>query len=66
MFIWFLRIAALLFMAMLIVRVLHFILPDEWLWLDEDQVQSMDNLLFSGTLGGLVVKYLSPIIGVEK
>ena len=65
-FIWFLRVAAFMFLLMLVARVLHFILPEDWLWLSDEQVQDMDGFLFSGTLGGLIVKFLSPMIRKES
>lgn len=60
-FLWFLRVAAFAFIALFIVRMIHFMLPQNWCWLSAEQTQSIDRFLFSGAIGGLVGNYLKQI-----
>lgn len=69
-FIWFIRIAAFSFMLVLLVRVLHFILPEAkaessgWWphgWLSETQLQAVDKLFFSGAMGAMISRYLKGV-----
>ena len=50
-------VAFLSFIAVFFIRVLHFVLPDSWQWLSEDQVQGIDKLIFSGAIGGFIGRY---------
>ena len=51
-FIWFVRIAGVVFLTLFIIRMLHFMLPTKCCWLDETRLQAIDKFLFSGALGG--------------
>jgi hypothetical protein len=58
-----LRFGAILLAALVIVRFWHMAGPPEILgqttrWLTENELQSMDNMLFSSAFGGLVLGYL--------
>lgn len=67
-FIWLLRVAAILFILVLVVRFLHFILPDTTSksfvhgWLSDPQLQNIDKFFFSGALGALITRHLKQII----
>jgi hypothetical protein len=61
--IWFLGIAGLL---LLLIRVYHFLTPLSWQWLGDSQIQTLDKLLFSGTLGSILGKYGGSIFSKEK
>ncbi len=52
--IWVLGIAGL---VLLLLRMYHFLTPLSWQWLNADQIQTLDKLLFSGTLGSILGKY---------
>ncbi len=41
----------------ILVRVYHFIVWDCYQWLSAEQVQSLDRLLFSGTIGTVLGRY---------
>lgn len=41
----------------LIVRFYHFVAPPVYQWLQPEQVQSLDNLLFTGAFGAGLGKY---------
>lgn len=65
-------IGAACFYAVLIARVLHFILPevacDCWTprcWLTPEQLQGIDKFFFSGALGAAIAKYLKDNVGVN-
>lgn len=60
--IWGLRVAALMVIGVLIVRTWHLIAPENLMWLTNDKLQKIDNLLFSGTLGALLSRYLNQAI----
>lgn len=56
-------IAAASIGLMFIVRIIHFIAPENtWLyWLSDEQIQSIDRFLFSGAIGAIVGKYFDEI-----
>lgn len=66
-FIWLLRVAAFLFVIVLVVRGLHFIIPDSsssgWIhgWLTETQLQNIDKAFFSGALGALLTRHIKQV-----
>lgn len=62
LFILGLRIVGISLIAVFVVRILHVVLPDYCQWLSKEQVQEIDRMLFSGAAGGLVIKYLEPIL----
>lgn len=69
--IWALRFGALLFGLLVLVRFWHLAGPHylfgyEVRWLTEAELQSMDKMLFSSTLGGLVLGYLKEIMQPVK
>jgi len=46
----------------LIVRALHLILPESWMWLTAAQIEVIDDigkLTITGALGGLLTRYLN-------
>lgn len=58
-----LRFGAMLLAALVVVRFWHLAGPPAVLgqtlrWLSEDELQSMDNMLFSSAFGGLILAYL--------
>lgn len=46
-----------LFLVILVVRVWHLVTPIAWRWLSELQVDGIDKIVFSGTIGGIVGGY---------
>lgn len=61
--IWAVRIAALVFLVILIVRGLHMVLSDSYRWLDEKSLQGIDHMLASGFVGGLISRYAKQATG---
>lgn len=60
--VWMVRVAAFVGLLVFIARMWHLISPDCWSWLDTDRIHKIDQLLFSGALGGLIVKYLEQAV----
>lgn len=66
-FVKFIQIAAGAFMIMFLVRVIHFILPENGAdvcvhgWLSETQLQGVDKLFFSGAVGAMISRYMKGI-----
>lgn len=60
-FIWTIYIIWIIATIILLIRVVHFISPTNWQWLDANQVQTLDKFLFSGTIGAMVGKYGSKV-----
>ena len=56
-FLWFIRVLALCFIVILLVRAVHFILPVSWCWLTEAQIQGIDKSFFTAVMGALVAIY---------
>ena len=50
----------------LIIRALHFIMPDCWCWLNAEKLQNIDKFLFSGAFGGILAKYAKYIFRPES
>jgi len=46
------------FIAVFVVRLTHLIIPNNYHWLDELQIQNIDKIFFSGALGGVIGGYL--------
>lgn len=44
------------------IRFYHFLVPESWHWLDVDQIQALDKLVFSGTIGTLLGRYGKKLI----
>lgn len=61
-FIYGVQLSAILIGIVLIVRILHFITPLCWHWLDDSQLQTIDKFLFSGIIGALVGRNFDKII----
>ena len=71
----FFRATFLLFLVVLVIRVLHFILPEnnmanagKWLphgWLTDSQLGSIDKFSF-GALGTLVAQYIRVVIARDR
>ena len=53
-----LKYASYIIFVIFSVRVLHVIGPSWLTWLSESQINTIDHMLFSGTLGGLISHYL--------
>jgi|CEGF01.1.fsa_nt_gi hypothetical protein len=66
LFKWGVRTAGLALIMVFIVRVAHFILPESCTWLSTDRINDIDRLMFSGALGGLLAKYLGPVMDNGK
>lgn len=67
------RVAAVVFLTIFVIRALHFILPENnsanaghrWPphgWLTDTQLQNLDKFFFSGALGAFAVKYLGAVL----
>lgn len=61
--IWILGICGI---TVLLVRIFHFLAPTCWYWLDTTQLQTLDKMLFSGTVGSLLGKYSGSIFHKDK
>ena len=51
---YFLWIVALI---VIVIRVYHFLAPTYLFWLDANQIQALDKLVFSGAIGALLGRY---------
>lgn len=60
---WLLGIMGL---TLLTIRIYHFLTPVDWQWLDINQMQTLDKMLFSGTIGSILGKYSGSIFFKEK
>ena len=49
--------------AIVVLRAYHYISPICWRWLDVDQLQALDKLLFSGAVGTILGRYGKNLIG---
>ncbi|MCL8306361.1 hypothetical protein [Pseudomonas putida] len=59
---WALRFGAVILGAMVIVRLWHLLGPYDSRWLEVEDVNAIDKMLFSGALGGLVLGHLKEIM----
>ncbi len=55
----FLWVAIIVLISVFLVRVTHLIIPECKYWLTEDQLSSIDRIIFSGAIGGLVTNHLN-------
>lgn len=62
LFILGLRVVGLSLILIFFIRVLHIILPEHCHWLSSNNIQEIDRMLFSGAVGGVIIKYLEPIL----
>lgn len=44
-----------------LIRIGHFIIPENLRWLSETQLQTLDKFFFSGALGGIMTKHISKL-----
>jgi len=58
--IWGVRIAGILMIVLFVIRIYHLAAPayPPWIWLDAEQLQKIDSLLFSSFLGAFISRYL--------
>jgi hypothetical protein len=42
----------------IVVRIYHLFMPEDWCWLKDDRVQALDKFFFSGTIGALLTSFL--------
>lgn len=71
-----LRIASLGFLVVFIIRLLHFVLPENnaantgsWEphgWLADGQLAAIDRVFFSGAVGAFIMQYLRSIFGNQR
>jgi len=64
--VWMVRVAAIAGLLVFLARIWHLISPDFMSWLSPDRIQKIDQLLFSGAIGGLIVKYLEQAVPNDK
>lgn len=57
-----LRFGATVLAAIVVVRVWHLAGPESCRWLGDNELQSIDKMLFSSAFGGLVFGYLKEIM----
>jgi|GEM_PF-3550724 len=57
----FIKLVFFLGVIVLIIRIYHLVTFSDYMWLSEDQINNIDRILFSGTIGGLVGKYFNTI-----
>lgn len=48
--------------VVVLIRVYHFLAPTSLYWLDADQIQALDKLVFSGVIGTLLGRYGSKLL----
>ncbi len=63
--IWGINIAFFIFVCVFLIRVLHLVLPGQGRlckWLTQEDIQGIDKLFFSGTIGGLIGRYLKVVV----
>lgn len=48
--------------VVILIRVYHFLAPTSFYWLDTDQIQALDKLVFSGAIGTLLGRYGSKLL----
>jgi len=46
----------------IIIRAFHLFAPSTWTWLNENELNTFDKLIFSGVIGGVLTKYSSKVI----
>ena len=56
------RVAFFIFLAVFLVRVSHLVIPGGLRWLTESDIQGNDKLFFSGTVGGVIGRYIKVVI----
>lgn len=66
LFILGLRVVGFSLIVIFLARMLHIIMPESWHWITKEGIQEIDRMLFSGAAGGLVIKYLEPILNGNK
>ena len=49
-------------MIVLLIRAFVLVAPHSWCWMDDTQVQSLDKILFSGSVGGILGRYINQVI----
>ena len=64
--IWVLRGFAISFSVVFVIRVYHLITPHSWDWLDAQQLQAIDYIVFSGLLGSIIGSRLKQIFGHDE
>ena len=64
--IWFIRTAAVIVTIIFAVRMMYFVLPTKYRWLSDEQIKSMDEFLFHGTVGGILVAYVKKAVPHAK
>jgi len=64
--VWGIRIAFGIFISVFIIRVLHLVLPECHRWLSNEDIQGIDKLFFSGTIGGILGNYLKDVLPNKK
>jgi hypothetical protein len=57
-----LKFAWFIAMIVLAVRAYDLIAPLKYIWMDDEQIQSLDKILFSGAVGGVMGKYLNQVL----
>lgn len=57
-----LKFAWFIAMVVLAVRAYDLIAPLKCIWMDDQQIQSLDKILFSGAVGGVMGKYLNQVL----
>jgi len=60
------RISFAIVTVVLFIRIAHLVLPKKWMWLEADDLQSLDKFFFSGTLGGIISKNLNKVIRIKN
>ena len=53
-------------LVVLVIRAYDLIAPQTWIWMDEKQIQSLDKILFSGAIGGIMGKYINQVLPNDK
>ena len=51
------------FSIVFLIRIIHLIIPLNYHWLDANQLQGIDKLIFSGAIGGFIGRNLNSMFG---
>lgn len=60
--IWGLRIIAVSLAIIFVVRVCHMITPTSWGWLTEEQIKSLNDIIFGGLVGTIIGRRIDQIL----
>jgi hypothetical protein len=60
------QLFAIVLCIVFVIRIYHLVIPHCWEWLDSGQLQTIDYLIFSGVIGGVIGGHLKQIFGLDE